>query len=63
MKCPKCSEELNQLKKYCPNCGYLFTFDEKWKQIQQHESLEMKVLIKCIVIAVVIAFAFSFLGA
>lgn len=61
MKCPSCGYEFDELKKYCKKCGYQFTFDYKWKQLQKHENLEKEVLIKCCIIAFVIAVIFSFI--
>lgn len=61
MKCPKCGYTDYKFEKHCTNCGYLFTFEDKWQQIQTHKSLEFEVLIKCGIIAFVIAIIFIIL--
>ena len=62
MNCPKCGKEIKEGKRFCTLCGYKFQFENKWQNIQnKSENLELQVLIKFAVIAVVVVIAFQFL--
>lgn len=52
--CPKCKNGIEGNSKFCTKCGYSLYFNKA-------ENLEQQVLIKCGIIAVVIAMIFSLL--
>ena len=56
MNCPNCGNRIEENKKYCSKCGYSVNFNK----IFEHENLEIQVLTKCAVIAVVIAIIMTF---
>lgn len=56
MNCPNCGNDVIENQKFCTKCGYSVNFNK----IFEHENLEIQVLTKCAVIAVVIAIIITF---
>ena len=56
MICSNCGTQLDDNSKFCTKCGYSVNFNK----IFEHENLEIQVLTKCAVIAVVIAIIITF---
>lgn len=60
MICKKCGHEIEENKKFCTHCGYSVQTPERINLVT--DNLELQVLIKFVIMAIIIAIVFQFLG-